>query len=194
MGGSISRDCNQDRRNRDDLRASQGPTALAARAAGPDRLIGPLLVAALALLGVAWTLPLMTVRTLVLWQDEISLLDTALALTRQGEWLLSTVIVLFALVAPSAKLLTALMVWYRIDPRRPRLPRLLAWLDLLGRWSMLDVFVAALLIVGIKATAVSDVIVHAGLYVFVAAVVLSIALTQRLRVLAARATGPGRAG
>jgi hypothetical protein len=38
------------------------------------------------------------------------------------------------------------------------------------------------------------VIVHAGLYVFVAAVVLSIALTQRLRVLAARATGPGRAG
>ena len=47
--------------------------------------------------------------------------------------------------------------------------------------------VAALLVVAVQASLVSEVTLHAGLYLFTAAVVLSIAATQRLRALARRA-------
>ncbi len=46
-----------------------------------------------------------------------------------------------------------------------------------GRWSMLDVFVVALIVVG----------VHAGVYVFTAAIVLSLLVVQRMTALARRA-------
>jgi paraquat-inducible protein A len=49
---------------------------------------------------------------------------------------------------------------------------------------MLDVFVAALLVVGVKASLIGEVTLHAGLYLFTAAVILSMLCTQRLRRLA----------
>ena len=54
---------------------------------------------------------------------------------------------------------------------------------------MLDVFVVALLVVAIQGSLISDVVLHAGLYVFSAAVLLSIAAVQRMGVLARRAAG-----
>ncbi len=56
---------------------------------------------------------------------------------------------------------------------------------------MLDVFVVALTIVAIQVSLVSDVTAHAGLYVFTAAVVLSMAGLRRLIVLARRAGDDG---
>lgn len=162
------------------------PNALAAQARGADRLIGPAILLALGLLAAGWTLPLMTVSKLVWLDERISLIDTALVLFGEGEWLLFAVVAVFAVVFPVVKLLAAAVIWFRLDARRARLERLLDGLDLLGRWSMLDVFVAALLVVALKASLVSDVTVHAGLYAFTAAVVLSIATTQRLRALARR--------
>jgi hypothetical protein len=35
-----------------------------------------------------------------------------------------------------------------------------------GRWSMLDVFVVALIVVGVRTSLIDDVSVHAGVYVF----------------------------
>ncbi len=162
------------------------PEALAARARGPDRLIGPAILLALGLLVAGWTLPLMTVSKLVLLESRVSILDAALALWRGGDWLLFAVVALFAIAFPLAKLLAALAVWHRVPARAPRLERALDLLDLLGRWSMLDVFVAALLVVAIKASLISEVTLHAGLYAFTAAVLLSMLATQRLRALARR--------
>lgn len=163
------------------------PHALAAHARGLDRLLGPALLAALALLVAGWTAPLMTVSKLMLLDDHVSLLDTAVVLWRERDWLLFGVVALFALAFPLVKLIAALAVLLRVDARRPGLERALDLLDLLGRWSMLDVFVAALIVVAIKASLISEVTLHAGLYLFTAAVVLSIACTQRLRALARRA-------
>jgi paraquat-inducible protein A len=66
--------------------------------------------------------------------------------------------------------------------------RLLGWLETFGRCSMLDVFMVVLTIVAVEVSIISDVTTHAGLYVFTAAVVLSMAVIRRLVVLARRAS------
>jgi paraquat-inducible protein A len=92
----------------------------------------------------------------------------------------------FSVAFPALKMLVALTLWYGADSRGSDLAGLLGWLETFGRWSMLDVFVVALTIVAIQISIVSDVTTHAGLYVFTAAVVLSMAGVRRLVVLARR--------
>jgi paraquat-inducible protein A len=55
---------------------------------------------------------------------------------------------------------------------------------------MLDVFVVALLVVAIRTSLIDDVTVHPGVYVFTAAIVLSLVVVQRMAVLARRAVDP----
>jgi paraquat-inducible protein A len=160
------------------------PHSLYARARGLDRALPLALAAALGLLVAGWSVPLMTVSQLVLFEERVALLDAAVVLYRDGEWLLFAAIALFALAFPLIKLAVALVVLLALDARRPRLARALDLLDWLGRWSMLDVFVAALLVVGVKASLIGEVTLHAGLYLFTAAVILSMLCTQRLRRLA----------
>ena len=58
--------------------------------------------------------------------------------------------------------------------------RLLHWIGQFGKWSMLDVFVAALLIVTVRLGAIADVEVHFGLYAFAASVVLTMLATSKV--------------
>ena len=51
---------------------------------------------------------------------------------------------------------------------------------------MLDVFVVALIVVGVRTSLIDDVSVHAGVYVFTAAIVLSLLVVQRMTALARR--------
>ncbi|MFO7593789.1 MAG: paraquat-inducible protein A [Pseudomonadota bacterium] len=51
-------------------------------------------------------------------------------------------------------------------------------LMLLGKWSMLDVFVVAMFIMTVKMGAIVSVEVHTGLYLFSAGVVASMLLTH----------------
>jgi paraquat-inducible protein A len=67
------------------------------------------------------------------------------------------------------------------------LGRALGWIEQLGRWAMLDVFVVALLVVAIQASLISEVAMHSGIYVFTAAVLVSILTVQRMARLARQA-------
>jgi paraquat-inducible protein A len=163
------------------------PDTLAGQARGLDRLLGLALAGALGLLVAGWTWPMMTVSRFVWLEDQVSLWNATRALYEQGDWLLFGVLAVFAFLFPLAKLVAALWIFLIVDARQHDLSRALDVLDLLGRWSMLDVFIAALLVVAVQATLVSEVTLHAGLYLFTAAVLLSIAATQRLRALARRA-------
>ncbi len=169
------------------------PRSLAATARGPDRLLGLFFLAVSALLIAGWTLPIMTVHKLVFFAEKISILEGAAELWDSENYVLGAVVVVFSVVFPSLKMLVALTLWYGADARGPDLARLLGWLETFGRWSMLDVFVVALTIVAIEVSIISEVTTHAGLYVFTAAVVLSMAGVRRLVVLARRAAETGTA-
>lgn len=162
------------------------PGTLAADSRGLDRCLGLLLLAAAAALVAGWLLPVMTVRTLLVFYDEVSILTGALRLLDSGDHALFVLIVLFTVVLPVGKLVFAWLAWSRLRVDDPRVRHALHWIEVVGRWSMLDVFVIAILVVVIKLSLVSDVEIHAGLYVFVAAVVLSMIAVRRIAVLAHR--------
>src|SRR3546814_279909 len=68
------------------------PGTRAAESRGADRLLGPLLLAAAAALLAGWLLPVMTVRTLLVFYDEVSILTGALRLLESGDVALFLVI------------------------------------------------------------------------------------------------------
>jgi paraquat-inducible protein A len=152
-----------------------------ARSKNPaDRLIGPGLVIGLALILAGWLLPFMSVTSFFVFSGEISILDAMTQLVEAEEYALSAIVVLFTVVFPIAKFGLALHLWAAAPPGDLASARRAAWLDDIGRWSMLDVFLAALLVVSIKATGMAGVAVHAGVYFFAAGVVLSMLLVRRL--------------
>lgn len=166
------------------------PHALAATARGADRWLGVYFAGVGILLVAGWTLPIMTVRRLMIFAERVSILEGAGVLWQEGQYVLCAVVVVFSVVFPALKTLVALWLWYAADARGPRLGRALDWLEALGRWSMLDVFLVALVIAAFQISLVGEVATHAGLYVFTAAVVLSMLGVRRLVVLA-RAAAEG---
>lgn len=151
-----------------------------------DRLLGPALALAGLLLTFGWTLPVMTVETFYLFEDQITILGALGILFREGELLLFFLIGLFTVAFPVTKLTLAYWLWSRLGRSLPSGSKLPARIETLGKWSMLDVFVVALLIVVLKLSLLSDVTVEPGLYVFAIGVIASMATVQRIRILAVR--------
>jgi paraquat-inducible protein A len=169
--------------------ARAGKTAPPASRSPHDRLLGLLLVVSAALLVAGWFMPVMTVRTLMIFYDEVSIVEGILRLIDSGDYLLTAIILVFTIVFPVGKLILAFIVWWRLDRANDKLGRALHWVDLFSKWSMLDVFVVALIVVIVKISLISDVTIHAGLYIFCAAVVLSMLAVWRITRLAHRETG-----
>ena len=144
-----------------------------AASGGWGLMLGPLLVATLGLLVIAWFLPIMTITKLVFWSDKVSIADAIGQLWSEGDIFIFAVLFLFTILFPFAKLAAGLWLWARIAPGDTRAGRLAARIKNLSKWSMLDVFVAALVVVAVKVTVVSDVTIHAGIYAFTAAILLS---------------------
>jgi len=59
-------------------------------------------------------------------------------------------------------------------------------MHLYGKWSMLDVFIVAVLVVAVKLAAIVQVEMRYGLYAFAASVLLTMFITARVVVLADR--------
>ncbi len=184
MGGRVRR-----------RRLLPGRSSLAAGSRGLDRLLGGALLLAMGLLAAGLTVPSFSVTWLFVLEDKLSVLQSLLLLLEDGEYLLCLILFAFTVVFPFGKLVTAAWLWRFTQVAPARLRRALGWLDVLGRWSMLDVFVVALVIVSVKASWVGEVTLHAGFYLFVAAILVSgLALRRiaRLAQAAAERNRPGR--
>lgn len=119
--------------------------------------------------------PVVTLRT-GLAHDSYSVLSGIADLARSGEVLLALVVLAFSVVFPIAKLgaLAHVLFVPVEDERRTRLVRSL---ERLGRWSMLDVFVIAILIGSVHLGILSEAHAEPGVYVFAAGILLSMCAT-----------------
>lgn len=136
------------------------------------------LLLASALLAFAVFAPLMTIKKLVLWSNTLSLMSSLQTLWVEGHHVLFTIVALFSLVVPAAKLCVLFLVLFRPSAKAGVTRRLLTLMHEFGRWAMLDVMVVAVLLVAVKLGAIVSVQVHHGLYLFTAAVLLIAAITH----------------
>ena len=122
------------------------------------------------------SMPLMNVEKMVFWKNDYSVLGGISGLFKDGEYFLSAILFVLCLVFPITKLITLWLMWqlrWSVQARN----KILEWLSILGKWSMLDVFVVAILIVAVKLGPMANVKPMQGIYVFCVAILLSIATT-----------------
>jgi len=130
------------------------------------------------LLGLAFLLfaagiffPFFHVTKFWVFNDAVSVVGGIITLFHEGEYFLFMVLTLFTLVFPCVKLGLLMIIWLEREHDLARVRRLHGWVETAGRWSMLDVFVVAILIVVMKSAALADLHVGAGLYLFTFSVV-----------------------
>ena len=139
---------------------------------GPRRFpILALIVAAALALSIGWALPVVTLRR-GLSRDTYSVLAGILDLARGGNVFLALILFVFSIIFPAAKLgLLGGVLFLRVGAERSS--RVLRWLSLLGRWSMLDVFVVVILVGSVHLGLLSAGEPRAGILVFALAILLS---------------------
>ncbi len=147
-----------------------------------------LLVVSSALLLLGLSLPILNVEKMVLWKNSYSVFTGIVGLWEQHEYLLAAVLFFFSFVFPVAKLTVLAVVWYVRLPEARRATAL-RWLGLLGKWSMLDVFVVAILIVAVKLGPLAQVQPKPGIYFFCAGILGSMVTTMLVEQLARAAGG-----
>lgn len=160
---------------------------MTARGAGRSFLLGVLIVAATVCLVLGLTLPIMRLTRFYVWTDVHSLISVVRELYYSGEYLLAAIICVFSVLFPFVKLLYLLALYSvrQVSARASkRWLKRLAWL---GKWSMLDVLVLALLIFYANATNLAAATSMPGIYLFAAAVVLTMIATSLIEQDQARA-------
>lgn len=140
----------------------------------------------LALLGFGISIPVLQTEKLFFWEDSYSLITGVKNLFQEGDIFLGLLIFLFSIVFPISKLGTLFVIWFKKLKKSNR-DTILKWLDILARWSMLDVFVVAIMVVISKSGGLIDATPQTGIYVFAAAIFLSMLLSHRVNHLAQKA-------
>jgi paraquat-inducible protein A len=131
-----------------------------------------LTVSALILYVPSILLPLMRLEMLG-HSTEASIVQGVSALLAGRHYFVGLVVLLFSLVLPPLKMLALLLLsggWLR----GMRQARLHHWVELVGRWSMLDVLVVAILVAFVKLGDIVSIQPGAGLVLFIACVLLSL--------------------
>ena len=125
-----------------------------------------LLVAAVLLFALGIFFPFFTVTKLWVFRDGVSVIGGLGTLYQEHEYFLFLVLTLFTLVFPMVKLCLLGVIWLEREHDLARLRRLHHVVERLGKWSMLDVFVVAILIVTMKSAAIGQIRISLGLYLF----------------------------
>lgn len=127
-----------------------------------------LLWVALGLLVAGLTQPMIRFEQFWIFSDTISLWSGTMTLLRSGETFLGSVLMLFSILFPVVKNLWLLVL---VQLGRPHGFGMRV-LGALGKWSMLDVFVIAILIVSARMDGITEAQLLSGLYYFVVSIVL----------------------
>lgn len=145
-------------------------------------LLSIAIVAASVCLALGVSQPIIKLTRFVFWSSEHSLMTTVWVLIQENQLFLGITVLLFSIVFPILKLFYLVIVSTLPAAEIRRLGLRLRALEWLGKWSMHDVLVMALMIFFIKSQGVYDAASLTGVYFFTAAVVLMILAYSWLRI------------
>ena len=151
----------------------------------PNRIDIPILIIlSVIFLIVGLSLPILTVRKL--WNSNTySILTGIQNLWDEKYYVLAVVIFTFSIIFPIAKLFALSVVWF-VGLEDQQRKKLIYWMEIFGKWSMLDVFVSAIIVVWIKLGALADAKAENGIYFFAASVLLTMIVSSLQSVLIKR--------
>jgi paraquat-inducible protein A len=154
---------------------------LHARKPGSVQRAWALLIAAYALYIPANLLPIMETRSLFGVQRD-TILSGVVYLWESGSWALSLIVFIASIAVPMLKLLALTLLLLSVSQLQPpsalARTRVYRVLELIGRWSMLDVYVVAILVALVQAQALATIVPGPGVVAFGAVVVLSMLATM----------------
>jgi len=140
-------------------------------------LINVMLILATVVFAIGVWAPILTLKKLIFVKSTFSVLSGIVQLFSEGQYGLFVLITGFTLLLPAVKMIvlfTALNGKRELEWQR----RYVGWLSLLGKWSMLDVFVVAILIASVKLGSIASIEIHYGLYLFAASVLMMMVSTH----------------
>lgn len=121
---------------------------------------------------IALLVPFMETKQLIFFQNIYTLPHSVLMMWKNGYYLLAAIILCFSIVFPFLKLGSLTVLWFmRFDDAERT--KYLSILGFLGKWSMLDVFVVALLLVLTESRTLLQATPRIGVYLFAAAILIS---------------------
>lgn len=138
------------------------------------------ILAAACLLLIGLLSPIITLTKFMLVENTFSVLSGVIELLKEGKIFLFLLIAGFSIVLPILKLWMLYRLVSKSAAMEESVRKLLHWMHLYGKWSMLDVFVVAILVVAVKLGAIADVEMRFGLYAFAASVLLTMLVTSSI--------------
>jgi paraquat-inducible protein A len=156
-------------------------TALHLRKPGSIQRSWALLIAAYVLYLPANLLPIMETRSVFGMQQD-TIMSGVVYLWSSGSWVLALVVFVASVAVPLLKMLSLSVLLLGIQRRSSLQPlqrtKLYRFLELIGRWSMLDVYVVTILVALVQVQSLALIRPGTGVIAFAAVVVLSMLATH----------------
>ena len=143
-------------------------------------LVRSLLVVATLLFAAGLAMPIATIEQFFIFDSTFSVLSGLMELATGNQIVLFVLVLGFSVVLPIFKITVLLRVAFSGQLGNARVKRWIHLIHQYGRWSMLDVFVVAMLVVAVKLAAIADIETHPGLYLFSAGILLIMTVTARV--------------
>lgn len=124
--------------------------------------------------------PMMTFQKFWIFSNKYSLFSGIFEMLKEGEIFMFFIILSFSILFPIYKLITLYQVQFA-KVHCVKFKKKLDRLSALGKWSMMDVFVIAFLVMTVKLGGIGKVDVHIGIFAFSISVVVSMILTHRIQ-------------
>ena len=142
-----------------------------------------LLIAAISF-GLGISLPLVRFERLYVFSDTPSLIDVMIGVWKSGDIALTLVIALFSILFPIAKLFTA----FHSTLNERELP---SWIAALGKWSLMDVLLVAIVIFAAKTSGFASAFTQPGIWFYMSSTIFTaIGVSKFVR----PATSPAKQG
>jgi paraquat-inducible protein A len=152
---------------------------LANREGGWGQVIGCLLVITVLILPMTWAMPLFRTELLVFLTNEVTVLGAVRTLART-DFFLCAIVVSFGMIVPLTKLSALLYAWFILP-----CPRASIWIErlsMISKFSMLDVMLIAITIVGLKGVGLGKVEIEYGFYIYSTVVISILILSSWMQV------------
>ena len=150
-----------------------GGSALITNSRRTGMVIVTMLLAALGCFLAGIFLPFTGVTKLWLFENQISVCQGLVILWQNDELFLFLILFVFTICFPFVKVNALLALWLYPGLTSEQSKNFYKFVSHLGKWSMLDVFVVAVLVLTVKSTGVASIKIGVGFFLFFISVMLT---------------------